>query len=272
MQVIRRPAELAQVLATMRPCALVPTMGALHEGHLALLAAAADHGPVVASIFVNPLQFGPAEDFARYPRAETQDLDALGRGGCTIAFLPAIADMYPPGSATTIEVAGPALRWEGERRPGHFRGVATVVARLLGLARPASAWFGEKDWQQLQVIRRMVGDLALPVTIMGVPTQRATDGLALSSRNRFLNETDRRTAPALASICTATAAELRAGAPVAAALARATAALESGGFVVDYVAAVDPQSMEPLAALAGPARLIAAAALGGVRLLDNVAI
>ena len=272
MLIARTRAELAAALPAFAGPALVPTMGALHEGHLALLEHARSSGPAVASIFVNPLQFGAGEDLARYPRDEAGDLAALRSAGCALAFLPGVAEMYPPGAATTIEVAGPALGWEGERRPGHFRGVATVVARLFGLVRPATAWFGDKDWQQLQVVRRMVADLCLPVEVHGVPTRRAADGLALSSRNRFLTEQERRTAPSLARICVDLATRLRQGAAVEPALAQARAVLAQLGFGVDYLALVDPCSLRPITALDGPARLIAAAQLGSVRLLDNVPV
>jgi pantoate--beta-alanine ligase len=272
MLIARTRAELAAALPAFAGPALVPTMGALHEGHLALLEHARSSGPAVASIFVNPLQFGAGEDLARYPRDEAGDLAALRSAGCALAFLPGVADMYPSEAATTIEVAGPALGWEGERRPGHFRGVATVVARLFGLVRPATAWFGDKDWQQLQVVRRMVADLCLPVEVHGVPTRRAADGLALSSRNRFLTEQERSTAPSLARICVDLATRLRQGAAVEPALAQARAVLAQLGFGVDYLALVDPCSLRPITALDGPARLIAAAQLGSVRLLDNVPV
>jgi pantoate--beta-alanine ligase len=255
----------ARLRAHGRPLALVPTMGALHAGHLALLAAAPGDSIVAASIFVNPLQFGPNEDLSRYPRDEAGDLAKLKAGGCALAWLPDVATMYPPGDATTIDVAGPAERWEGAIRPGHFRGVATVVARLFGQVRPDSACFGEKDWQQLQVVTRMVSDLPLPVRIVGVPTVREPDGLAMSSRNRFLTPADRERAPALHRIMQATVSRL--GGP---ALADARAALTDVGFAVDYLALVDGPSLAPIEAPCPGARLIAAARLGSVRLLDNI--
>jgi pantoate--beta-alanine ligase len=272
MLIARSRNQIIETLAGLSPVALVPTMGALHEGHLALVAAASTAGPVVASIFVNPLQFGPGEDLTRYPRDETGDLAALEAAGCAVAILPAVADIYPEGDATTVEVAGPALGWEGARRPGHFRGVATVVSRLFGLVRPASAWFGEKDWQQLQVIRRMTIDLSLNVAIHAVPTFRAADGLALSSRNRFLTAAERAIAPALARSGVATAEALRGGADPEQTLTEARAALTSNGFDVEYFAAVTPDGLVELTAIDGPARLIVAARLGSVRLLDNFAI
>jgi pantoate--beta-alanine ligase len=272
MLIARSLPELAAALPTLPDRGLVPTMGALHDGHLDLVHAARAAGPVVASIFVNPLQFGPGEDLDRYPRDEANDLAGLAAAGCALAFLPSVADIYPPGDATTVEVAGPARGWEGARRPGHFRGVATVVTRLFGLTQPRAAWFGEKDWQQLQVVRRMVTDLRLPVAIHAVPTRRAPDGLALSSRNRYLSAEQRQAAPALAQICLRTAASLRGGADVQATLVQAQADLAVQGLQVEYLAAVTPQDLIPLESLNGPARLIAAARLGAVRLLDNVAI
>ena len=272
MHIARTAADLADAIQSLPGRALVPTMGALHEGHIALVRAAAAGAPVVASIFVNPTQFGPGEDLARYPRDEAGDLHRLEEAGCALAFLPDVTDIYPPGDATTIEVTGPALGFEGERRPGHFRGVATVVARLFGLAQPATAWFGQKDWQQLQVIRRMVADLHMPVTIRDVPTQRAPDGLALSSRNRFLTERQRALAPALARIATRAAGLIGDGQPIAQAEAEGTAGLEALGFDVDYFAAVTAASMQKLTAPDGEARLVVAARLGSVRLLDNFPI
>jgi pantoate--beta-alanine ligase len=260
----------ARLRAGGRALALVPTMGALHAGHLALLAAAPAGSAVAASIFVNPLQFAPNEDLSRYPRDEAGDLGKLEAAGCGLVWLPDAATMYPPDCATTIEVAGPAERWEGTIRPGHFRGVATVVARLFGQVGPDSACFGEKDWQQLQVVTRMVADLPLPVRIVGVPTVREADGLAMSSRNRFLSAADRARAPELPRVLQATAAQIGMG--VEAALEDARAALQGAGFAVDYVALVDGASLAPLDAPRAGARLIAAARLGGVRLLDNIGL
>ncbi len=254
-----------------RPLALVPTMGALHDGHLALLARAPPEAAVAASIFVNPMQFGPNEDLSRYPRDEAGDLAKLEGAGCALVWLPDMATMYPPDSATTVEVAGPAERWEGAIRPGHFRGVASVVARLFGQVRPDSACFGEKDWQQLQVVTRMIADLLLPVRIIGVPTVREVDGLAMSSRNRFLSAADRVRAPALLRELLAARAQLGAGAAAGTALDDARAALGAAGFTVDYIALVDGPSLAPLDVPQPGARLIGAARLGGVRLLDNIA-
>jgi pantoate--beta-alanine ligase len=245
-------------------------MGALHAGHLALLAAAPSGSAVAASIFVNPLQFGANEDLARYPRDEAGDLAKLREAGCALVWMPDVTTMYPADNATTVEVGGPAEGWEGAIRPGHFRGVATVVARLFGQVRPDSACFGEKDWQQLQVVTRMVKDLPLPVRIIGVSTVREADGLAMSSRNRFLGPEDRARAPILHRTLVAATARLAAGDPTAECLDAARMVLSDAGFSVDYVALVDGPSLKPIDAPRPQARLIAAARLGGVRLLDNV--
>ena len=264
-------AACAELRARRPMLTLVPTMGALHAGHLALLAAAPPESAVAASIFVNPLQFGPTEDLSRYPRDEAGDLAMLEAAGCHLVWLPDTATMYPPDDATTIEVAGPAERWEGAARPGHFRGVATVVARLFGQVRPDLACFGEKDWQQLQVVTRMAADLLLPVRIVGVPTVREPDGLAMSSRNRFLTDEERVRAPALYRALRAAAAGLVAEKPAAPMLEAARTALFADGFGVDYLDLVDGPSLTPLAVPREGARLIAAARLGSVRLLDNLA-
>jgi pantoate--beta-alanine ligase len=262
---------------------LVPTMGALHDGHLSLIEAArsdiarhaspgpASYGAVVASIFVNPLQFAANEDLARYPRDEAGDIAKLQEAGCDLLWCPTVADMYPPGDATLIDVGGPALGWEGDARPGHFRGVATVVAKLFGQIRPNAACFGEKDFQQLQVVRRMVADLALGIRIIGVATLREADGLAMSSRNRFLSVSDRAVAPHLHAVLQSARTHLWAGAGVAEVLSDSRASLAAAGFKVDYLVLVDGQTVRPIDALQSSARLIAAAQLGTVRLLDNIA-
>lgn len=248
-------------------------MGALHQGHASLVHnAVASGGAAVASIFVNPLQFSPTEDLARYPRDEAGDLAALKTSGCALAWLPDVATMYPPGDATTVNVSGPAERWEGAVRPGHFRGVATVCTKLFGQVRPDRAYFGEKDWQQLQVIRRVVADLLLPLEIAAIETVREEDGLPLSSRNRFLTAQERRIASRLPAVLMPMAKLLAAGAPAAAHLAEARATLSGAGFGVDYIALVDGPSLEPIESTRPGARLIAAARLGSVRLLDNLAV
>jgi len=285
MLIARTLSDLRTACAHLRrsagALALVPTMGALHEGHRTLVRAGVASGAAtVASIFVNPLQFAASEDLSRYPRDEAGDLATLEQEGCALVWLPDVATMYPPGEATTIVVAGPADRWEGDARPGHFRGVATVCAKLFGQVRPDRAYFGEKDWQQFQVVRRMVADLLLPLEIVGVETVREPDGLAMSSRNRFLSAPDRATAPVLIRALRTAAARLAAGETAARPLADARAALEAAGFEVDYFALVEAETLAPidrattearLIAAASP-RLIAAARLGSVRLLDNIGV
>ena len=276
MLIARTRRELHEVTSAIRAqhgqLALVPTMGALHEGHLSLVARAKDLGGVVVSIFVNPLQFNQTDDLLRYPRDEAGDLALLAQSGCDAVWIPDLAAMYPSGDATLITVDGPAAGWEGAERPGHFRGVATVVAKLFGQVRPDAACFGEKDWQQLQVIRRMGADLSLGVHIIGVATLREPDGLALSSRNRFLTAPQRVAAPNLYTALNSARADLHAGADTAAALARAQAQLLTKGFTVDYLALVHGETMQPASQAASGTRLIAAAKLGSVRLLDNLAV
>jgi len=277
MDIARTLPELRAKCSALRSAhgslALVPTMGALHEGHKTLVRTAVTSGaPTATSIFVNPLQFAANEDLARYPRDETGDLQALREAGCALVWLPSVETMYAGDDATTISLTGPAERWEGDARPGHFRGVATVCAKLFGQVRPDRAYFGEKDWQQLQVIKRMVADLVLPLEIIGVETVREADGLAMSSRNRFLTQAERATAPLLPRTLHETALDLARGLPVAPCLDAARAALSGAGFGVDYFALVDGPSLRPLDAAAPGARLIAAARLGSVRLLDNVGV
>ena len=276
MLIARTLADLRAATARLRAAAgalaLVPTMGALHEGHGALVRAAVDTGAAtVASIFVNPLQFGPTEDLARYPRDEAGDLAKLDAWGCRLAWLPDVATMYPADGATTIVPEGPAEGWEGAARPGHFRGVATVVAKLFGQVGAEAAYFGEKDWQQLQVVRRMAADLHLPVTVVGIPTVREADGLALSSRNRYLTEAERARASALHRALRRAATALGEGAVADPVLAAERAALERDGFAVDYLALVDGPSLRAIEAAQQGARLIVAARLGSVRLIDNIA-
>jgi pantoate--beta-alanine ligase len=258
-----------------RRLGLVPTMGALHQGHLALLdaARAAGAGAVAASIFVNPLQFNASDDLARYPRDEDGDLAKLRDAGCDLVWLPPVETMYPPGSASVIEVAGPSKGFEGDARPGHFRGVATVCAKLFLQTGADIAAFGEKDWQQLQVVRRMARDLDIPIHIEAVPTMREADGLALSSRNRFLNIAERTTAPMLYQIIKDVARAIIAGGAVAQVLAEGEARLIAAGFAPDYLALVAAETLEPLAqTTTAPMRLLAAVRLGSVRLLDNMGV
>lgn len=277
MQTVRRSEELARSLAELRgggTVALVPTMGALHAGHLALVDEAKRRADrVVATIFVNPKQFGEHEDFGRYPRQEGDDARLLDQHGCDLLWIPAVEDIYPRGFATHVSVSGVSDRWEGEARPGHFEGVATVVAKLLLSVRPDIAVFGEKDFQQLAVIRRMVLDLALGVEIVGVPTVREPDGLALSSRNAYLSADERARAVALPNALNDAKRAIRAGQPVMSALEEAKQALLACGFSrVDYLALVDASTLEPLDSPAGQMRLIAAAVIGSTRLIDNLPV
>lgn len=282
MQIIRESVResialdlaLSAFVADDERIAFVPTMGALHDGHLALVRRAKELADrVVVSIFVNPLQFNDPSDLARYPRDEESDLAKLEAAGCDLAWLPAAEDLYPEGFATTIRVAGLSERWEGEARPGHFDGVATVVARLLLVVRPDVALFGEKDLQQLAVIRRMVTDLGLPVAIVAVPTVREGDGLALSSRNAYLSADERRRAVALPQALGAARDAILSGEAADAALAAAKEAIRAAGFSsIDYVALVDAGTLEPLGEPRGAMRLIAAATIGGTRLIDNLAV
>jgi pantoate--beta-alanine ligase len=254
--------------------ALVPTMGALHRGHLALVAAARSHADrVVASIFVNPTQFGEGEDFDRYPRQVEADAGMLREAGCDLLFVPPVPEIYPPGFSTLVRVAGLSERWCGADRPGHFDGVATVVARLLLLAKPDVALFGEKDWQQLAIIRRMVSDLGLGVAILGVPTVRDPDGLALSSRNAYLSGSERQAAVALPRALEAASAQIAAGGDVGPALEAAAKALRDACFSrIDYLALIDEETLEPLDRWRPGARLLAAARIGSTRLVDNLEV
>ena len=275
MQIVRNSEELAQSrAATEGRLALVPTMGALHAGHIALITEARRRADTVAaSIFVNPAQFGEGEDFGRYPRREAEDAAMLEEAGCDLIWAPSVADIYPDGFATTVSVAGVSERWEGEARPGHFDGVATVVAKLLLAVRPDVALFGEKDFQQLAVIRRMVADLGIPVEIVGVPTVREANGLALSSRNAYLTPDERQRAVALPRALGAARDAIRAGGTVSTALRSAKQALVDAGFLrIDYFALVDAATLEPIEAPRGEMRLLAAAVIGTTRLIDNIAV
>jgi pantoate--beta-alanine ligase len=249
-------------------------MGALHAGHMALVEEAQRRADSVAvSIFVNPKQFGANEDLGRYPRREAEDARMLEQAGCDLLWGPAVDDIYPPDFSTSVHVSGVSDRWEGEARPGHFDGVATVVARLLLSVRPDVALFGEKDFQQLAVIRRMVADLAIPVEIAGVPTVREEDGLALSSRNAYLSDDERQRAVGLYRALRNARSSIFAGQPVAAALGEGRNALLLAGFSrIDYFALVDGVTLEAIEQAADSARLIAAAVIGATRLIDNLAI
>jgi pantoate--beta-alanine ligase len=271
---IRTVAQLRAALKPWRtqPIAMVPTMGALHDGHLALVAEAARQAPhVVVSIFVNPTQFAPHEDFAAYPRTLEADMARLdGKAG--IVFAPDGAEMYPDGFATTITVGGPARGLESDFRPHFFSGVATVVAKLLLAAMPDIAVFGEKDYQQLLVVKRLAADLMLGTRIVGMPILREADGLAMSSRNAYLSAPQRMVAARMNHILRDTAAMARDGALRTAEESGAAALAKAGFDKVDYVAIRDAQTLGAIATLERPARILAAAHLGRTRLIDNLAI
>jgi pantoate--beta-alanine ligase len=268
-------AELAAARRALPdPVVLVPTMGALHTGHARLLGAArtlaGPRGSVIVSIFVNPLQFGPNEDLDRYPRTLDEDLAVCAREGADLVFAPSAAEMYPGGQPeVTVDPGKAGQRLEGEFRPGFFGGVLTVVLKLIHLASPAVAVFGQKDAQQLTLVRRMVTDLNLDVVIEPVPTARDDDGLATSSRNRYLSAADRAVALALPRALQAGQAAAAGGAAAVLAAAREVLAAENA-LAVDYVALVDPGTFGP--AGAGSALLVAAVRVGGTRLIDNVAL
>ncbi|HEY4114498.1 MAG TPA: pantoate--beta-alanine ligase [Rhizomicrobium sp.] len=251
---------------------LVPTMGALHEGHLSLVRETRSRcGATVVSIFVNPTQFGPNEDFARYPRTFETDVAKLG-GLADVVFAPSAMEMYPEGFATRLEVGGPALGLEADIRPHFFSGVATVVAKLLIAAAPDEAIFGEKDYQQLLVIRRMAADLGLPVEIRSGATVREPDGLAMSSRNVYLSPEERKIAGQLNIVLRDVGQRVRNGDGIAAAEQHGAERLLEAGFdTVDYVAVRDAEKLSTIVALDRPARVLAAARIGATRLIDNVA-
>jgi pantoate--beta-alanine ligase len=253
--------------------ALVPTMGALHEGHLSLVALAKSKADrAVVSIFVNPIQFGPREDFSRYPRDEQGDLAKLGKAGADLVFAPDTAEMYPQGFSTQVKVGDLTEDLCGAARPNHFDGVATVVAKLLLQCAPDLAVFGEKDYQQLLVIKRLVRDLNIPVEIVGAPIVREQDGLALSSRNVYLSASERKTAPLLHQTIAAVAADLAKGRGCDDAVVAARFKLDAAGFRVDYVAVRDPDTLKLLSGPVKRARVLAAAYLGNTRLIDNVPV
>ena len=265
-------ADLARLRAALPgPVALVPTMGALHEGHRTLVRAARERGgSVVVSVFVNPTQFGPGEDFDRYPRTWDADLAALAEEGADVVLHPRVEEVYPPGALGVTVQPGPlGSVLEGAVRPGHFAGVLTVVAKLFGLVRPDEAFFGEKDYQQLVLIRAMARELALGVTVTGVPTVREDDGLALSSRNRYLTAEQRATAATVNRALRAGADAGPSGAQAVLAAAREVLAT-APELVPDYLELADPE-LGPAPA-AGPARLLLAARAGSTRLLDNVPV
>jgi pantoate--beta-alanine ligase len=267
--------SLGKFRAAGESVALVPTMGALHVGHLALVRRARQRADrVVVSIFVNPAQFAPHEDFASYPRTFDADVEALAALGVDLVWAPTPEIMYAPGFATMVQVKGPAAAdLEDRFRPHFFGGVATVVAKLFAQCRPDFALFGEKDYQQLKTVSRMAADLDLKVKVIAVPTVREKDGLALSSRNVYLSPVERAAAPALYRLLNESAARIAAGEPIAKVMSEGWIAIEAAGFAVDYFEARHAETLARVETLGdGPIRLLAAARLGKTRLIDNVAV
>ncbi|RLL72756.1 pantoate--beta-alanine ligase [Paenirhodobacter hankyongi] len=277
-QVIRSSAELREKVAGWKRSGMlvgvVPTMGALHDGHLSLVREARRQSDrVIVTIFVNPMQFNNADDLKKYPRDEDHDLALLDAEGVDVLFAPEVAEVYPEGFATKVSVSGVSEPLEGAFRPGHFDGVATVVAKLFGMTQAGRAFFGEKDWQQLQVVRRLVEDLNIPVRIIGCPTIRETDGLAMSSRNVRLSTAERAAAPALHRILQAAAATLRDGASARETLLDAEDEILEAGFrEIEYLDLRSVEGLRPLERATEPARLLVAAWIGDVRLIDNIAV
>ncbi|MFV0320564.1 MAG: pantoate--beta-alanine ligase [Microbacterium sp.] len=274
MKVVRTVAALREVLADTGRVGFVPTMGALHEGHLSLVQAArAAGGTVVLSVFVNPTQFDEASDLDAYPRDERRDLTLAEQAGVDLVFVPGVGEMYPDGFATTVSVTGPLTETlEGAHRGrAHFDGVATVVAKLLLAVRPDAAYFGEKDAQQVVVVRRMVRDLGLPVEVVASPTARDTDGLALSSRNARLSAGERAQAAAIPRVLQSVVDAAARGETEASLLRdRARAGLTAAGLAVEYVEIADPDTLEPVAQCSGRELVLVAARAGAVRLIDNM--
>jgi pantoate--beta-alanine ligase len=278
LQIVHHLPKLRERIRNLRQkggaIALVPTMGALHAGHLELIAAAkrkAEHA--VVSIFVNPRQFGPNEDLDAYPRPADEDVKLLQSVNCDLLWMPGVPEVYPEGYATNVSVAGLGKGLCGAARPGHFDGVATIVAKLFNQVRPDMALFGEKDWQQLAIIRRMAIDLDLGVEVIGCPIVREEDGLAISSRNRYLTKKERKAASALPRAMADAVTAIEGGAPVSAALAMVREKLSAAGFSEpDYVSLAASDDLKPLKKLDRPARLFVAARLGKARLIDNWAV
>jgi len=271
VRVVRTPAEVQAALAgAERPLGLVPTMGALHPGHLALIRRArAENATVVASVFVNPLQFGPHEDFERYPRAFDSDVAQLRDAGVDLVYAPDVATMYPPGFTTAVDPGPVGERYEGALRPGHFRGVATVCTKLFATVRPERAYFGAKDAQQVAVLQRVVSDLDIGLEMVVLPTVREPDGLALSSRNAYLDPGERAAAPALHRALDAIADAVRSGERDAQrAVARGRVELRPP-LREAYLDVVDPRTFAPEAEIGAPALAIGSAWLGTTRLIDN---
>jgi len=279
LPILRKAADLRAQIAAWRAegarIGLVPTMGSLHRGHLALVQQALDRGEkAVVSIFVNPTQFGPNEDFAAYPRGEAEDVAKLQAVGAHLVWAPTLEEMYPPRFSTYVRVEELTEYLDGPHRPGHFQGVATIVTKLLRQVAPDRAYFGEKDYQQLQVVTRLARDLDLGVEIVGVPTVRDPDGLALSSRNLYLSAEERQRAAVLPQILSETAQAAASGiASLAELLRAARAALGEAGFgPIDYIQICDAETLVPVHSLARPARIFVAARLGRTRLIDNMPV
>ena len=277
--------EILRTVAALRECVagwkatgqvvgVVPTMGALHEGHLSLVRAAREGADrVIVTVFVNPRQFSNSEDLAKYPRTLEADAALVAAIGADVVFAPEPSEVYPPGFATTVSVSGVSEPLEGIHRPGHFDGMATVVTKLFGMTQADRAWFGQKDWQQLQVVRRFVADLNIKVEVIGAETIRDADGLALSSRNTRLSEEARQIAPSLYWAMIAAAADIRDGEPVDEVLEEAREAVLGAGFEkIEYLELRTADMLEPVEDVAGPARLLAAAWLDGLRLIDNIPV
>ncbi|MDX7951598.1 pantoate--beta-alanine ligase [Lichenihabitans sp. Uapishka_5] len=279
VRIVRSLADLRGLTAQWRregaTIGVVPTMGALHEGHLSLVHTAQRRATrVIVTLFVNPKQFNSASDLAQYPRTEREDAVKLADTGADVLYVPDADSIYPPGFVTTVSVAGPSQGLDGAARPGHFDGVATVVTKLLLQTDADLAFFGEKDFQQLQVVRRLVRDLDLDVAILGCPTVREADGLAMSSRNVRLSPTERRLAPQIYAAMLVAAERIASGVPIATVLEDCRAALLAGGFgPVDYVELRGAETLAPVrSAPVEPARLLVAAWLGSTRLIDNIAV
>lgn len=270
MRIVTGRAEMASIPG--HGSGLVPTMGALHQGHLALIQRAKEENErVTVSIFVNPTQFAPHEDFTRYPRPFEQDVEAAGSAGADLIFAPSVEEMYPR-KTTVIRVLEVSDRWEGETRPTHFEGVATVVGKLLHLTRPDSVYFGQKDFQQCAVIRRMIEDLHWPVRLVVCPTIREPDGLAMSSRNRYLSAHERQTAPLIYRVLQDVRRDLLAGVPPSQAAHMGRKELEDNGLRVDYLTLVDEETLVPVEKISKKVAILVAARIGNVRLLDNLIV
>lgn len=276
--ILRTVAELREVVrgwkAEGHVVGVVPTMGALHDGHLSLARRAkAECGRVITTIFVNPKQFNNPDDLKKYPRSEDADVALLRWVGVEVVFAPPPEEVYPDGFVTTVTVGGVSQPLEGTLRPGHFDGVATVVAKLFGMTQADRGYFGQKDWQQLQVVQRLVADLNMAVTVVGCETVRDPDGLAMSSRNLRLTAAGRQKAPALYAAMLAAARDFRSGVPEPEAMARASAAVMAEGFEsVEYIELRDAETLGPVTDAGRSIRMLAAAWLDGVRLIDNIAV